>query len=143
VTTPAPTTVVLYDGVCGLCNRLNQFLLPRDERARLRFAALQSPAARRLLARHGLDPSDLDTVYVIADWGTATERALARSRAVLHAVGQLDGWWRVLAILGRLVPAPIADLAYRVVARNRYRIFGRYDRCMLPPANWQERYLDQ
>ncbi len=143
MTAPAPTTVVLYDGVCRLCNRLNQFLLPRDKQARLRFAALQSPTARRLLARYGLDPSDLDTVYVIADWGAPTERALARSNAVLHAVSQLDGSWRVLANIGSLVPGPIADLAYRVVARNRYRIFGRHDQCMVPPAGWRERFLDQ
>ena len=143
VTTSAPTTVVLYDGVCGLCNRLNQFLLPRDDQARLRFAALQSPAARRLLARYGLDPSNLDTVYVIADWGAPTERALGRSKAVLHAVSQLDGGWRVLANIGSLVPGPIADLAYRLVARNRYRLFGRSDQCMVPSANWRERFLDQ
>ena len=62
VTPPSATTVVFYDGVCGLCNRLNQFLLRRDGDARLRFAALQSPIARQLLAVHGLDPSDLDTV---------------------------------------------------------------------------------
>ena len=143
MTPPAPTTVVLYDGVCGLCNRLNQFLLPRDHHARLRFAALQSPAAHLLLARYGIDPSDLDTVYVIADWGAPTERAIARSKAVLHAVSQLDGSWRVLANIGSLVPGPIADLAYRIVARNRYRIFGRHDHCMVPPTNWRERFLDQ
>ena len=143
MTAPAPTTVVLYDGVCGLCNRLNQFLLPRDEQARLRFAALQSPVARRLLARYGLDPSDLDTVYVIADWGAPTERVLARSKAVIHAVSQLDGSWRVVANIGSLVPGPIADFAYRVVATHRYRIFGRHDHCMVPPADWRERFLDQ
>ena len=143
MTAPAPTTVVLYDGVCGLCNRLNHFLLPRDEHARLRFAALQSPTARRLLARHGFDPSDLDTVYVIADWGAPTERVLARSKAVLHAVSQLDGSWRALANIGSVVPGPIAELAYRIVARNRYRLFGRHDHCMVPPTNWRERFLDQ
>ena len=143
MTASAPTTVVLYDGVCGLCNRLNQFLLARDEHARLRFAALQSPTARRLLARYGLDPSDLDTVYVIADWGAPTERVLARSKAVLYALRQLDGSWRVLANIGSLVPGPIADFAYRVVARQRYRIFGRHDHCMVPPADWPERFLDQ
>ena len=101
VSAPSPTTVVFYDGVCGLCNRLNQFLLRRDHDARIRFAALQSPIARQLLAAHGLDPADLDTVYVMADWTTAAERVLARSQAVLHALGQLGGPWRALAMAGR------------------------------------------
>ena len=110
---PSPTTVVFYDGVCGLCNRLNQFLLRRDHDARIRFAALQSPIARQLLAAHGLDPADLDTVYVMADWTTAAERVLSRSKAVLHALGQLGGPWRALAMAGGLVPRPLADMLYR------------------------------
>ena len=143
MTAPAPTTIVFYDGVCGLCNRLNQFLLRRDREARIRFAALQSPIARQLLAAHGLDPSDLDTVYVMADWTAGSERVLARSRAVLHALGQLGGAWRALARIGTLVPRPLADLVYRGVARSRYRIFGQFDRCQIPPPEWRERFLDQ
>jgi predicted DCC family thiol-disulfide oxidoreductase YuxK len=143
VSAPPPTTIVFYDGVCGLCHRLNQFLLRRDRDARIRFAALQSPIARQLLAAHGLDPTDLDTVYVMADWRAGSERVLARSKAVLHALGQLGGPWRALAWVGSLVPRPLADLVYRAVARSRYRIFGQYDRCQIPPPEWRERFLDQ
>ncbi len=143
MTAPAPTTVIFYDGVCGLCNRLNQFLLRRDGQARIRFAALQSPLAKRHLSQHGFDPSDLDTVCVIADWGTPSERVLARSQAVLHALSQLGGSWGALARIGGLVPRPVADLVYRAVARSRYTIFGEYDRCQIPPPEWRERYLDQ
>jgi len=143
VSAPPPTTIVFYDGVCGLCNRLNQFLLRRDRDARIRFAALQSPIARQLLARHGLDPSDLDTVYVMADWTTGAERVLARSKAVLHALAQLGGPWLTVARVGALVPRPLADLVYRAVARSRYRIFGQYDRCQIPPPEWRRRFLDQ
>jgi predicted DCC family thiol-disulfide oxidoreductase YuxK len=143
VTPPAPTTIVFYDGVCGLCNRLNQFLLRRDSAARIRFAALQSPIAWRLLAAHGLDPSDLDTVYVMADWTAGSERVLARSTAVLHALAQLGGPWLALARVGGLVPRPLADLVYRAVARSRYRIFGQYDQCQIPPPEWRERFIDQ
>jgi predicted DCC family thiol-disulfide oxidoreductase YuxK len=143
VSAPSPTTIVFYDGVCGLCNRLNPFLLRRDRDARIRFAALQSPIARQLLAAHGLDPSDLDTVYVMADWKTGSERVLARSEAVLHALGQLGGPWRALARVGGVIPRPIADLVYRAVAHSRYRIFGRYDRCQIPPPEWRKRFLDQ
>ena len=139
----ASTTVVFYDGVCGLCNRLNRFLLRRDRDARIRFAALQSPIARQLLAAHGLDPTDLDTVYVMADWTTDAERVLSRSKAVMHALDQLGGSWRAVARVGKLVPRPLADLVYRAVARSRYRIFGRFDACQIPPPEWRKRFLDQ
>jgi predicted DCC family thiol-disulfide oxidoreductase YuxK len=68
---------------------------------------------------------------------------LARSTAVLHTLGELGGIWRALARVGHLVPRPLADLVYRAVARQRYRIFGRFDRCQIPPPEWRERFLDQ
>lgn len=135
------TTVVFYDGVCGLCNRLVYFLLRKDRHARLRFAQLQGDLARELLVPRGIDPSDLDTVYVVANWRTPDERALARSRAILHALGQLGGGWRLLAAVARIVPRPLADVAYRLVARVRYRLFGRFDACPLPPPEWRKRML--
>ena len=143
MTAAAPTTVVFYDGVCGLCNRTVSFLLRRDGQARLRFATLQGTVARQVLATHAVDPTDLDTIYVVAGWRTPSERVLARSPAVLHAVGELGAPWRAAARLAGLVPRPIADLVYRTIARSRYRIFGRYDTCPLPPPEWRERFLDQ
>jgi predicted DCC family thiol-disulfide oxidoreductase YuxK len=140
---PPGTTLVFYDGVCGLCNRLNRFLLRRDTRQQILFAPLQGALARRTLARHGADASDLDTVYVMADWQSPQERALPRSRGVLHALAQLGGGWAALAALGRVVPRPLADLAYRIVARNRYRVFGRYDACPLPRPEWRSRFVDR
>jgi predicted DCC family thiol-disulfide oxidoreductase YuxK len=135
-------SLVLYDGVCGLCNQLVHFLLRQDRHARLRFATLQGSLARELLIGRGLDPSDLDTVYVVADWRSPNERVLARSRAVLHAVAQLGGTWTLLANIARLIPPPLADIAYRFVARIRYRLFGRYDTCPLPKPEWKDRILD-
>jgi predicted DCC family thiol-disulfide oxidoreductase YuxK len=136
------TTVLFYDGVCGLCNRLIQFLLRHDREGQIVYAALQGQLARDILAKHGADPSDLDTVYVVADWRTPSERALSRSAAILHALEQLDGSLGVLARLGALVPTPIADLAYRLVATNRYRVFGKHESCPLPPPEWRRRFLD-
>ena len=80
---------------------------------------------------------------MLADWTTPSERVLARSKAVLHALRQLGGTWAALAWAGDLVPRPLADLLYRAVARNRYRIFGRHDSCPIPPAAWRERFIDQ
>ena len=135
-------TLVFYDGVCGLCDRLVRFLLVRDARGVFRFSQLQGALARRELVPHGFDPNDLDTVFVIADWGTPRQRVLARSRAVLFALAQLGGGWGVLARVGHLIPRGIADVAYRAVARSRYRIFGRFDVCPMPRPEWRTRFLD-
>lgn len=135
-------TVVFFDGVCGLCDRLVRFLLVRDRRGALRFATLQGELAGRTLPRYGLDPSSLDSVVVVTPWNEPGERALTRAPAVLHAVGELGGVWRVLASAARVVPAGLANRAYTLVARTRYRVFGRFDACPLPPAEWRDRFLD-
>jgi predicted DCC family thiol-disulfide oxidoreductase YuxK len=137
------TTLLFYDGLCGLCDRLVKFVLLRDSTGRIRFAALQSPAAREFLLAHGKDPDDLDTVYAVAHWKTPKQRLLVRSHAVIHAVGQLGGGWLWLARAVSVVPRPVADLGYALVGRIRYRVFGRYDECQLPPPEWRERFLDR
>ena len=136
------TTVVFYDGVCGLCNRLVQFLLKRDARGRLRFARLQGDLARKELLPQGYDPADLDSVFVIAEWGSPHQRVLTRSRAVLHAGSRLGGGWGIAARIGQIVPIAIADRVYRFVARRRYRVFGKFDACPLPRPEWRERFLE-
>jgi predicted DCC family thiol-disulfide oxidoreductase YuxK len=84
-----PHPILLYDGVCGLCNRLVQFILRRDPDRLFRFAALQSVLAGRILARHGVDAQDLDTVYVVVDYGLRDEELLARSDAVVFILRHL------------------------------------------------------
>ena len=138
---PESNPIVLYDGVRGLCNRLNQFILKRDTHDRFRFASLQSDLAGSLLKRHGADSKDLDTVYVVLDYNQPGERLLARSDAILHVVTQLDGIWK-LAIVGRLLPRVLRDGLYKLVARNRYRVFGKHDSCMLPDPKHRHKFLD-
>ncbi|HAF12839.1 MAG TPA: thiol-disulfide oxidoreductase DCC [Blastocatellia bacterium] len=138
---PESNPIVLYDGVCGLCNRLNQFLLKRDTHDRFRFASLQSNFAADVLKRHGANPEDLDTVYVVIDYGQSTERLLTRSDAILHALTQLDGVWK-LAATGRVLPKTLRDVVYKIVARNRYRVFGKYESCMLPEPKHHRKFLD-
>jgi len=145
-----PHPIILYDGVCGLCNRLNQFVLRRDSDAIFRFASLQSPFAARILTRHGANPQDLDTVYVVVNHDLtnydlakvthADERLLPRSDAIIFVLKKLGGLWKVLAILLQLLP--LRDAAYRLVARNRYRVFGRSETCMLPSPEYRNRFLD-
>ncbi len=132
--------VIFYDGVCGLCDRFCRFVLEHDRRAVFLFAPLQSDAARELLLPYGADPGRLDTVYVLADRGLPSERLLARGKAVMYVLGELDFPWRLLSAL-RVLPAPLLDAAYRLVAAMRYRLFGRADQCMLPRPEWCERFL--
>lgn len=138
-----PFPILLYDGVCGLCNRLTQFILRHDRNAIFRFAALQSAFAAPILTRHGAHPADLDTVYVVIHHNQPGESLLPRSDAILFVLQQLGGFWRLAARLLALVPRLVLDWAYRVVARNRYRIFGRYDTCPLPTEATRARFLDQ
>jgi predicted DCC family thiol-disulfide oxidoreductase YuxK len=134
--------LLLYDGVCGLCNRLVQFILKHDCAATFRFASLQSPLATRILARHGADAQDLDTVYVVVNYEESAEFLLARSDAVLFILNQLRGIWWPAAFIFRVIPRPLREWLYRVVARNRYRIFGRYETCPLPREDTRGRFLD-
>ena len=134
--------IILYDGVCGLCNRLVQFLLKHDREGRLRFASLQSDFAEKVLGRHGLNAQDLDTVHVVENYDQPAERVLQRSDAVLRAGRELGGFWGASSSIGRLVPRPLRDWVYRFVAVNRYRVFGKYDSCMLPDINQRSRFLD-
>lgn len=135
--------VLLYDGVCGLCNRFVQFILRHDHKTDFRFAALQSPIAQQILARHNKDANEFDTVCLVLDYGQHTERVLVRSDATQFIFTQLGGIWRILASAASLIPRPVRDLGYRFVARHRYRIFGRYDTCPLPSQEIRHRFLDQ
>jgi predicted DCC family thiol-disulfide oxidoreductase YuxK len=134
--------ILLYDGVCGLCNRLNQFVLRHDPEGHFRFASLQSPLAEGILGRHGFNARDLDTVYVVLNYDRANESLLSRSDAIASVLGQLGGIWRLAGILMGWLPRWFRDWVYRVVARNRYRIFGRSDMCILPSPENRSRFLD-
>src|SRR6185369_16239367 len=139
---PGANPIILYDGVCGLCNSLVQFLLKRDKQGRLRFASLQSDFAAKVLQRHGIDPKDLDTMHVVENYDQPGERVLQRSTAIVRAGRELGSFWAALAVVAGIVPRPLRDLVYRFVARNRYRVFGKYESCMLPDPNQRSRFLD-
>jgi predicted DCC family thiol-disulfide oxidoreductase YuxK len=133
--------ILLYDGVCGLCNRMVQFVLHRDCRNQFRFASLQSPFAAELLERHGHDPTRLDTVVLVLDGGTPSERLLKKSRAALGVLRILGGPWSALCVLG-VLPTVVLDLGYNFVARVRYRVFGKSESCRLPDPRYRERFIE-
>jgi predicted DCC family thiol-disulfide oxidoreductase YuxK len=141
---PAPlqgAPVVLYDGVCGLCNRLNRFILKRDRRNLFRFAPLQGRFARQVLERHGKDPRDLDTLYLVLDPGRPSERILWKARAVLEILRNLGGVWKLSAVL-RVLPARLLDRLYDLVAKYRYRIFGKLESCPIPAPGEREKFIE-
>ncbi|MHA6574404.1 thiol-disulfide oxidoreductase DCC family protein [Pseudomonas yamanorum] len=140
--TPAPLlkpgeTVVLFDGVCKLCNGWARFLIRHDRDRRVRLAAVQSPEGQALLAWAGLPLDQFDTIAVIRD-----RHYWARSEAVFEIIAQLPARWRPLLVL-RAIPRFLRDWAYDRIARNRYRLFGKYDTCLLPDPDHEQRFLKE
>jgi predicted DCC family thiol-disulfide oxidoreductase YuxK len=134
--------ILLYDGVCGLCNRLVQFTLRHDVKRRLKFAALQSDFAAQILTRHALNPEDLDTVYLVEAYGLPGERLAERSDAVISVLRQIGGAWAAVAAFLWIIPGWLRDWGYRIIARNRYRIFGKSDTCLWSENQNRDRFLD-
>lgn len=131
------TAVIVFDGVCVLCNGWVHFLLKHDRQAHFRFASMQSAAGRALLQAHHLDPDDPTSFLLIDQDGAWTDTA-----AIARVFAQLGAWWRPVAVLIRLVPARLRDRAYRLIARNRYRWFGRHAQCLLPTPQQRTRFLN-
>lgn len=134
-------TVVLYDGVCGLCNRIVCFMLRFDGHDRFRYASLQSDFAAGILKRHRFDSADLDSVVLITNFGQPNEAAHSKFEAVLAAARDLGGIWRVAA-LTRVFPRCLRTWFYNTVARNRYRWFGRYATCPIPKPEHSVKFVD-
>jgi predicted DCC family thiol-disulfide oxidoreductase YuxK len=137
--------LVIFDGRCGLCNRSVRWFLTRDRNDRMRFIPSDAPAAAGLLGRHGLASSaaagNAGTIFVVVFLGTPAERLLARSAAALALLAQLPKPWPTIATILGWIPRGIRDLGYRLVARFRYRLFGRLDACPIPTAREQNRFL--
>lgn len=127
--------IILFDGVCHLCDRAVQFILKRDLRQQFRFASLQSPAGQRLLDRFLPEGKDLTSIVLIADGVAYT-----KSDAALKIAENLRGPWPILRIL-RILPRGIRNRAYDFVARNRYRWFGKHSACLMPSPELRSRFL--
>ena len=127
--------MILYDGVCIFCSRWVRFVATRDVNRRFRFTAIQSGYGTRLAQAFGIDPADPDTNAVIHG-GVA----YFKSDAALTVLGALPGWgWSAHV---PAVPKPLRDAVYSLVARNRYRIFGKYEECFVPDAEMRARVME-
>ncbi len=133
--------LILYDGVCGLCNRLNRVVLRRDTRAVFAFASLQSPTARSILPRLGGNAESLDTVYVVVKYRSESPVLLSKSGAASFVLETL-GIRGPLSWAFRVLPDGLLKLGYDLIARNRYRVFGQSETCIMPSAEFEKRFID-
>jgi predicted DCC family thiol-disulfide oxidoreductase YuxK len=127
--------VILYDGVCVFCSRWVRFVAARDKAQRFRFTAIQSGYGTRLALAFGIDPGDPDTNAVVHGG-----IAYFKSDAALTVLSHLRGWGWVRML--RLVPKPLRDAVYNLVARNRYRIFGKYEECFVLDESLRARVIE-
>lgn len=127
--------IILFDGVCNLCNASVQFVIRHDPQARFKFAALQSATAEKLLQNCAVDRASLDSVILVEDGHVYIE-----SDAALRIARKLGGGWSLFAGFS-IVPRPIRDAVYRLIARNRYRWFGKQESCMMPTPDLRARFL--
>ncbi len=145
-----PRLLVIFDGHCGFCNRSIRWFLTRDRFDRLRFIPCESPKVAALLARHrivqtedGLGSSTLapSTILVVGNLETPVEQVLVRSEAAIAMLRELPRPWPAVASVMSWIPRPLRDLGYRLVARFRYRIWGRLESCPIPTAQERSRFL--
>jgi len=142
--------LVIFDGHCGFCNRSVRWFLRRDRRDRLRFVPSESPKLDPLLARHQISEAENglrsptlspSTILVVSNLDTPVEQVLVRSDAAIAMLRQLPAPWPAVAAVMSWIPGPLRDLGYRLVARFRYRIWGRLESCPIPTAQERSRFL--
>jgi predicted DCC family thiol-disulfide oxidoreductase YuxK len=137
---PAPA-VLFYDGTCGFCAASVQLVLRHDRRRTLRFAPLQGALGARVRAAHP-ELASVDSIFwVERDESGGPERVLVRSDAALRVARYLGGWWRLGAV-GRILPRPVRDGLYDLIARHRHRLVGAGPSCLIPTPDVRERFLD-
>lgn len=127
--------IIVFDGTCVLCSANARFVLKHDRKGHFRLAAMQGAVGTALYRKFGIDPADPETMIVVDG-----DRALRDSDGILAIYSALGWPWRMMAIF-RMVPRFIRDPLYRIVARNRYRIFGKRESCFVPDAAQAERIL--
>lgn len=132
-----PENIVIFDGVCNLCEFSVNFIFEHDTAGQFSFTPAQSPLGASLLRHFGINTSCLDTVVLVRG-----ERAYTRSTAAIEIASGLDMPWNLLAVF-KAVPEPLRDMLYDLIAQNRYQLFGKKEECMLPSEELRRRFLEQ
>lgn len=128
-------SILLFDGVCNLCNSSIHWVIDRDRAEQFQFASLQSDFSKQKLKQFGVKNEDLNTVVLIDG-----DRVFKRSSAALEVLKKLGGGWQLLYVF-KIIPAPIRDVVYNWIAKNRYRWFGKEDSCRIPTPELKSRFL--
>jgi len=127
--------ILLFDGVCNLCNSIVQFIIKRDPKGKFQFASLQSESGQALLRKFGLPTDDFNSfVYIQGD------EYFLKSSAGLHVLKELGGFWKLFYIF-IIFPIPLRDFVYSIIAKTRYKIFGKRDTCMVATPELKQRFL--
>jgi predicted DCC family thiol-disulfide oxidoreductase YuxK len=129
-------STILFDGVCNLCNGFVNFLISHDKKDTFKFGSLQSPKVQELLKKYDYSTNDLSTVLLIED-----DTLYSQSTAVLKIVKKLNGGWPLLYVF-IILPKPIRDFFYKLIAKNRYRMFGKKDACMIPTPALKAKFVE-
>ncbi len=127
--------IIIFDGVCNLCNASVRFIIARDAQGVFKFTSAQSECGQKLLREYDYSSENLESVILLKDG-----KLLEKSAAALKIAAALNGTWKYLVIL-RFIPLPIRDTIYDWIARNRYRWFGKRDICMVPSETQKTRFL--
>jgi len=133
--TKSTNPIILFDGICNFCSSIVQFAILRDPKGVFKFASLQSSIGQNLLENFGLSSDDYDTFVLIEN-----DEYFLRSSATLRLFKRLNGLWPLLYIL-IVIPRPLRDYVYKIVARNRYSWFGKTDECFRPTPDIESRFL--
>jgi len=128
--------IVLYDGVCSLCNKTVQFIISCDSKSKFKFASLQSESGQLLLAQIGSPNDNFDSIIYICD-----TRFFIKSTAVMRILRELDGGWHLLSFF-IIIPRVFRDMVYDIISKWRYKWFGKSDTCMIPMQEYKARFLD-
>lgn len=127
--------IIVFDGVCILCNSFVQFILKKDKRKQFYFTTAQSDFVKEQLKTNPMKANAMDSVLYVKNGKVFTE-----STAALNIFSDLGGIWKLLSIF-KLIPPFIRNAVYRFIAKRRYRVFGKLDTCMMPPSEWKSRFI--
>jgi predicted DCC family thiol-disulfide oxidoreductase YuxK len=127
--------IVLFDGVCNLCNGLVTFIIRRDSEAKFKFASLQSESGQQWLTKLGLQKNEFESFVLIQD-----DTYYLKSTGALKMLRMIGGFWKLFYVF-IIIPRPLRDFIYDLIAKSRYRIFGKKESCMIPTQELKARFL--
>ena len=139
-TNSAPVYIILFDGVCNLCNGTVQFIIKRDTKKKFLFGSLQGKAGQEFLLKHQLPQNEFNS-FILIERSEGEEKIFTRSTAALRAAKHLGGFWKLFYGM-IIIPPDIRNFVYNTIAKNRYKWFGKQEACWVPTPDLKSRFLD-